>query len=175
MTTGARRTTGVRLRAMTEIDVPAVVAVQEPGAVAALVDVFPQAEHPFPREEVARRWVEEVADPRIDCWVVEEGAGDDGVVVGFAAARGDELLHLGVALERWGTGVAQAAHDALLDRMRERGVALAWLRVFEGNARGRRFYERLGWAATGDRSRSTFPPYPVLLRYERALTPPGAG
>jgi RimJ/RimL family protein N-acetyltransferase len=102
--------------------------------------------------------------------VVEEG----GLVVGFAASRGDELFHLGVALERWGTGVARTAHDALLDLMRGRGVEVAWLRVFEGNPRARRFYERLGWVATGERSRSTFPPRPVLLRYERALSPRAA-
>jgi RimJ/RimL family protein N-acetyltransferase len=156
---------------MTAADVPAVVAVQEPGAVAALVDVFPQDEHPFPREEVAGRWVEELGTPGIDCYVVEE----DGAVVGFAASRGDELFHLGVAVERWGTGVARAAHDALLARMRGAGVEVAWLRVFEGNARGRRFYERLGWVATGERSRSTFPPRPVLLRYELALSRRGSG
>lgn len=50
--------------------------------------------------------------------------------------------------------------------MRVRGVQRAWLRVFTGNRRGRRFYERLGWEPTGDRTRSSFPPYPELLRYE---------
>ena len=156
---------------MTAADVPAVVAVQEPGSIEALVDVFPQDEHPFPRAEVTRRWLEELAEPGTDCFVVEE----DGAVVGFAAARDDELFHLGVAVERWGSGVARTAHDALLDLIRDRGVAVAWLRVFEGNARARRFYERLGWVATGERSRSTFPPCPVLLRYELPLSRRGAG
>jgi RimJ/RimL family protein N-acetyltransferase len=43
------------------------------------------------------------------------------------------------------------------------------LRVFEDNARARRFYEKNGWYATGAISRSTFPPYARLLQYRRHL------
>jgi len=86
-----------------------------------------------------------------------------------AAIRGDELLHFGIALELWGSGLAVAAHDAVLERMRAAGVRRAWLRVFTGNGRGRAFYEKLGWRPSGERSRSTFAPYPELLRYERDL------
>jgi RimJ/RimL family protein N-acetyltransferase len=91
-------------------------------------------------------------------------------VIGFAAIRMNEFMHFGIALEQWGTGAAQAAHDAVLDRMRAMKIASAWLRVFTGNERGRRFYERLRWAPTGERSHSTFPPYPELLRYELELS-----
>jgi RimJ/RimL family protein N-acetyltransferase len=156
----------VLLRVMTEADVPDVLDVQEPGAVLGLADVFPQEEHPFPREEVARRWRQEVVAPDVDCYVVLVG----GTVVGFAATRGEEFLHFGVAVDRWGTGVARAAHDAVLDLMRGRGVRRAWLRVFTGNRRGRRFYEKLGWQPTGECSRTSFPPHPELLRYERDLS-----
>ena len=93
----------------------------------------------------------------------------DGAVVGFAAIRDDEFLHFGTAVERWGTGVAQTAHDAVLDLMVSRGVRRAWLTVFTGNGRGRRFYEKLGWRQTGDRTNSSFPPHAELLRYERSL------
>lgn len=55
-----------------------------------------------------------------------------------------------------------------------RGHRHARLRVFEGDARARRFYERHGWAATGDRSRTRFPPYPVLLAYRLTLVSPVA-
>ncbi|MFC6288580.1 GNAT family N-acetyltransferase [Nocardioides sp. GCM10027113] len=156
---------GDLLRAMTYADVPAVVTIQEPGAVTALATVFPQDEHPFPADEIARRWREEIDTAGIDCLVVLHG----DVVVGFAATHGDELLHLGIAVEHWGTGLAAEAHDALLDRMRCAGHSRAWLRVFTGNARGRRFYERLGWEPTGERTHSTFSPFPELLRYERGL------
>ena len=155
------------LRPMTATDVPDVLAVQEPGAVAGLSEVFPQEAHPFPRDVLAERWLEEIEAADIDCCVIML----DGAVAGFAAIRGDEFLHFGTAVEHWGTGLALLAHDAVLDRMHDRGVRRAWLRVFTGNGRGRRFYEKLGWRPTGERSRSTFPPYAELLRYEREVRP----
>lgn len=146
-------------------DVEAVLAVQEPASVLALADVFPQDTHPFPREEIGRRWRDEIADPGIACFVVESCHE----VVGFAATRADELLHFGIAVEHWGSGMAARAHDEVLGVLARQGVSRAWLTVFTGNGRGRRFYEKHGWVATGGRSRSSYPPHPELLRYERPL------
>ena len=150
---------------MTPADVSGVLAAQQPGAVLGLAKVFPQDKFPFPREAVARRWIEEIETREIDCLVVQQ----DEVVIGFAAIRVDEFMHFGIALEHWGTGAAQVAHDAVIERMRALEVTRAWLRVFTGNERGRRFYGRLEWDPTGERSHSTFPPYPELLRYELDL------
>lgn len=146
-------------------DVASVVEVQEQGSVRALATVFPQDRYPFPREEVAARWRTEVADPLIDCFVVLL----HGNIAGFAATRGDELLHFGVAVEHWGTGLAARAHDAVLQQLRAQGFRHSWLRVFTGNARARRFYEKQGWTPTTDRSVSSFAPHPELIRYERTL------
>ncbi len=156
----------VALRFMEPADVPLVLAVQQPGAVVGLAKVFPQDEFPFPRDAVARRWLGEIESHEVDCFVMEVR----DAVIGFAAVRGDELGHFGIALELWGTGVAQQGHDAVVERMRTAGVTRAWLRVFTENERGRKFYERLGWAPTAERSHSAFPPYAELLRYERGLT-----
>lgn len=153
------------LRRMTAADVPAVVAVQEPGAVLGLAAVFPQEQHPFPRQAIAERWLREIDLPGTDCFVVVH----DGAVAGFAATRGDEFLHFGVAVEHWGTGLAAAAHDEVLHHLRRRGIERARLRVFTGNARGRRFYEKHGWERTGECSRSSFAPCPELLGYARPL------
>lgn len=153
----------VLLREMTEEDLPHVLDAQEAGAVVGLAEVFPQDAYPFPRAVIARRWEEEIAAPGIDCLVVSLG----GAVVGFAAVREDEFLHFGIAIEHWGTGIAQLAHDAVLNRLRARGIHRVWLRVFTKNTRGRRFYEKLGWIQTGPSSQSTLPPYAELLRYER--------
>ncbi len=150
---------------MTAADVPSVLAVQEPGAILGLAEVFPQDAYPFPRDEIGRRWREEIEASGIDCYVI---AVDD-VVVGFAATRGAEFFHFGIAVEHWGSGLAQAAHDAVLALMRSQGVERAWLTVFSANRRGRRFYEKLGWEPTGDRTRTSYPPHPELLRYERAV------
>ncbi|WP_246850984.1 GNAT family N-acetyltransferase [Nocardioides xinjiangensis] len=146
-------------------DVPVVVEVQQPAAAVGLAKVFPQDRFPFPCEAVARRWADDIATLGIDCFVVEQ----DGAVVGFAAVRADELMHFGIALERWGTGAAQDAHDAVLDRMSGQGVTRVATSLHRQRTL-RRFYERLGWTPTGERSHSTFPPYAELLRYEQGLT-----
>ena len=151
---------------MTPADVPTVLAVQEPGSVVGLAKVFPPDESSFPREAVAQRWLDEIESVDVDCFVVEQ----DRAVVGFAAVRAEEILHFGIEMELWGTGVAQAALDAVLDRMRAARHSRAWLRVFTDNERGRRFYERLGWEPTGERSNSTFAPNPELLHYEVRLS-----
>ena len=144
---------------------PAVVAIQEPAAVAGLSEVFPQDRYPFPREEIAARWRDEVADPDIECFVVEEA----GRVAGFAALHGREVLHFGAALDTWGSGLATAAHDELVERLGACGVVRPALCVYAGNARGRRFWEKHGWRPTGEVLRGSFPPYAELLAYE--LTP----
>jgi RimJ/RimL family protein N-acetyltransferase len=92
-----------------------------------------------------------------------------GVIVGFAATREDELLHFGLGVELWGTGLAQVAHDEMLDRMRARDLRRAWLMVFTENGRARQFYEKLGWQATRERTHSTYALDPELLHYERGL------
>ncbi len=154
------------LHPMTTDHIDALVVVQREGAVTGLVHVFPQDTHPFPTDRVRRRWVEEVADPTVDCFVV---VGVDGAVAGFAASRGAELLHFGTARHTWGSGLAARAHDELLVHIRRGGHALAWLRVFEDNERAVRFYRRRGWVPTDQTSRSSFPPHPTLRRYERGL------
>lgn len=150
------------VREMRPADVPAVLAVQEPAAVSGLADVFPQDRYPFPREEIATRWRAEIADPAVACLVIEHG----GLVAGFAAIKGDEVLHFGTAPDSWGSGLATTAHDEVVERMRAGGVVRPRLFVYAGNARGRRFWEKHGWRPTGEVTRGSFPPYAELLTYE---------
>lgn len=91
-------------------------------------------------------------------------------VAGFAAIRGNEFLRFGTALGTWGGGLARRAHDEVLTHWVTQGYRDAWLTVFEENVRARRFYERSGWGPTGERSRSDFAPYPVLLTYNVDLS-----
>ncbi|MGA8682311.1 MAG: GNAT family protein [Acidimicrobiales bacterium] len=154
------------LRRAAETDLDSLLAVQEKGATRALSHIFPQDTHPFPREALRSRWAKEIADPGIRAYVI---TNNDEEVVGFAATRDNELLHFGTAVETWGTGTAAAAHDSLLRALAAEGVRQARLRVFEENHRARRFYEKLGWQMTGKRSRTSFPPHPVLVEYQRAV------
>lgn len=163
-----RRTGDVVLQPMRATDVDAVLDVQEPGAIAALSTIFPQDQYPFPKADLRRRWLSEIEDSAVDCYVIRPNED----VEGFAALRGAELLHFGTAVATWGTGLASRAHDELLEILARRGESTARLRVFELNARARRFYAKHGWTTDGSRSRTTFRPHPVLLGYERRLRRP---
>jgi RimJ/RimL family protein N-acetyltransferase len=154
---------------MTVDDLDAVLTAQEAGSVLALAGIFPQDRYPFPRAEVLERWRVEIADPAIGSYV---SVGEDGAVNGYAATCGDELLHFGVSLACWGTGLARELHDATIAVLASTVPAQTRrvrLRVFEANGRARRFYEKLGWRPTGQTSRTSFEPHPLLLEYDRAL------
>ena len=61
-----------------------------------------------------------------------------------------ELWAINVHPDFWGTGVAQALMVTVLDDLRrDRPEPRAVLWVLEGNARGRRFYQKVGWSADG--------------------------
>jgi RimJ/RimL family protein N-acetyltransferase len=157
------------LRDATTTDLPELVDVQEAGALAGLAHIFPQDVYPFPRSAVQARWAAEIASPAVEVYVV---VGHEGRIDGFAAVRGNELLHFGTAVESWGTGLAAAVHGELIERLTRADRPTAWLRVFEQNHRARRFYEKMGWTSTQRRTRSAFAPYPVLLEYEIKLPSP---
>ena len=156
------------LRRMTPADLPELLDGQHRGAVLGLADVFDQAGYPFPLDEIRDRWLAELGDPSIAAYVV---TGDDGRVLGFAARRDDELLHFGTAPETWGSGLATWLHDAMLATFPPEVERLR-LWVFAGNGRGRRLYEKLGWTATGEQRRTSYPPHPVLLGYGRRREQP---
>jgi RimJ/RimL family protein N-acetyltransferase len=110
---------------------------------------------------VRSRWREELEAPEIAAYVATDGQDH---VVGFAARRNDELLHFGTEVNTWGTGLATWLHDELVATFPS-DVRRIRLRVFADNARARRFYEKLGWVPTGETSRTTFPPNPLLVSY----------
>jgi RimJ/RimL family protein N-acetyltransferase len=160
------------VREATTEDLEALIDVQQAAAIVGLANIFPQDQYPFPREAVRRRWAEELDDPDIRVYL---SLDEDGAVTGFAATRGNELLHFGTALRTWGTGTAQELHAAVLVELAQTvaaGTSHFQLRVFEANSRARRFYERLGWNETGRRTRSSFPPHAVLVEYHRPLDRP---
>jgi RimJ/RimL family protein N-acetyltransferase len=153
----------VTFRPARESDLEELTAVQRDTSVPALAEVFPQETHPFPFDDVLQRWREELADPGIAVYV---STGDDGRITGFAARRDDEILHFGVAVDEWGSGLAAGLLADLLATYPPE-VTRIRLRAFEGNPRGRAFWEKHGWRLTGGSSRSGFPPHALLLDYER--------
>ncbi|MGI8576474.1 MAG: GNAT family N-acetyltransferase [Nocardioidaceae bacterium] len=163
MSGGSDDALGRFIRLATLADVEGILDVQEPGAVKGLAHIFPQDEHPFPRDVLRERWGAEIADSGPEVYVSTDHCGR---ITGFAARRSDELLHFGTAVDLWGTGLAAWLHDELL-KTYPVSVSRVRLRVFAENHRARRFYEKCGWTETGVTSRGQFAPYPVLIEYVR--------
>jgi RimJ/RimL family protein N-acetyltransferase len=157
---------GMLVREAVTADLPALMDVQQAGALRALSHIFPQDTHPFPRARLHSRWAAEITDPNTQVYVVEHDAGQ---IVGFVAIRSNELLHFGMAVETWGSGLAATVHNQLTERLAAAGAPCARLRVFQDNHRARRFYEKMGWRRTDRLSRTSFPPHPVLVEYELDL------
>lgn len=94
----------------------------------------------------------------------------DGMVVGICTygvyRRGEgvpdgpglsELWGLNVHPDAWGAGVAQALMaDAVAELAERHPEPAAALWVLADNARGRRFYEKVGWSADGAEKRGDF-------------------
>ncbi|WP_435115162.1 GNAT family N-acetyltransferase [Halolamina sp. C58] len=107
--------------------------------------------------ESLRAEIREVAAADGTCFLV---ADDDGVV-GFANAGpardwesdpdGPDAFfsRLYVAPEHWGGGVGSELTAHVVRRLRAAGHERVWLEVFDGNDRGRGFYESLGFERIG--------------------------
>jgi GNAT superfamily N-acetyltransferase len=73
----------------------------------------------------------------------------DGEVVGFCTLKDDELYQLFIDAPARGTGIAAALVADAEMRLKEAGVATAWLGCAIGNDRAARFYEKCGWERAG--------------------------
>jgi GNAT superfamily N-acetyltransferase len=133
---------GVELRAATPDDLEAIVGVNRASATAAYASIFGGT--PFPEQGIRSRYTALLRDAVI---VLAER---DGRALGYAAARPGRLEALYVVPEAWGSGLA----DRLYERAAEVAGPDATLWVLRDNARGRRFWERRGWAPTGEEDTS---------------------
>ena len=106
------------------------------------------------REAFWRSTVEQPGDQRL--WVAESG----GEVVGFAStgpardedlpAGSGELMAIYVAPASWDKGLGAHLFRRAIADLRERGIDPLVLWVLTDNARGRRFYDAMGWAPDGE-------------------------
>ena len=147
-------------------DAEAIAAVWYEGWVDGHLGHVPKALEPHRTLDHFRRRV----PPRIARTTVAEV---DGRVVGFVTILDDEVEQVFVGRGARGAGVA----DALMRHAEERIAArfdVAWLAVANGNARARRFYERIGWrdaAAIDYHAEIEGGSVPVpCRRYEKAFT-----
>ncbi len=86
-----------------------------------------------------------------------------------------ELWMLNADPEAWGSGIARLLHREALGYLVAAGHLSAALWVLNGNARGRRFYEREGWAFHGvTKTEDVGGADAVEYRYEIRLDAPRA-
>jgi ribosomal protein S18 acetylase RimI-like enzyme len=70
-------------------------------------------------------------------------------LAGFVMVVDDEVEQLYLADRHRGAGVADALLRHAERTIKAAGHPMAWLAVMPGNARARRFYERMGWIDEG--------------------------
>jgi GNAT superfamily N-acetyltransferase len=102
-----------------------------------------------PEELVAVRTPESFLDRAAQRIADTTVAEVDGVVAGFIMVDDDEVEQVFVDAGHRGSGVAAELLAEAERQVAGNGHASAWLAVVEGNARARRFYERLGWHDEG--------------------------
>jgi GNAT superfamily N-acetyltransferase len=156
----------VNLRIASVADLEACLAAQRRAALVGYAHIFDQALYPFPEDVVRAEWVGRLAADSGARVLVAEVEGE---IVGTISARPPRLEALFVVPEHWGTAVASALHDRVLELVDGAGCAHAELDVMTDNLRARRFYERRGWSPDGRQLVSPFPPFPRLLGY-RVMT-----
>ena len=110
-------------------------AVHHASATAAYAHIFAT---PFPLDEALAKW----AGHQGQIWLARRGAA----LIGFSTATSIAVDGLYVVPTETGSGVGSALLSALV------GVSRLW--VLEENHDGRRWYERRGWCADGERQLS---------------------
>lgn len=132
---------GVRLRQMTERDLPEVMAIE-------------QATFPLDAWSEGMMRGELADQPRTRHYVV---AVVGGTIVGYAgvAAAGDQadVQTIAVSQAHRGTGIGAAMLTELLAEARRRGAREIFLEVREDNPVARGLYERFGFESIGTRRR----------------------
>jgi GNAT superfamily N-acetyltransferase len=103
-------------------------------------------------------------------------AEDDGSPVGIAMygpgrseRTGAELYLIYVLPEYWSRNVGRSLMDRVLDGVRAGGYPRVFLWVLSANLRARRFYERCGFTAAGDRAVERHGHPTRETRYERTV------
>ena len=140
---------GSNLRAMTESDLAAVVAIE-------------QSAYEFP-------WTLQIfrdcLKAQYDCFVLDQDGVVDGYFVLAVAADEAHVLNVAVAPARQGQGIGRRLMKRLLDLARWHRATRVFLEVRPSNPRAIALYERLGFTQIGRRPRY----YPAREGREDAL------
>ena len=155
----------MNLRPARPADADTLLGIQRAAAVDAFAHVYPPERYPFPDDAIREVWVEALTDPEVEVYVAEV----DGEPVGGVSVGNGYLSTLYVLPAHQGSGVGSALHDLALERLRAQGAREARLWTLRENVSGRRFYERRGWAVTGETRVVPYPPNPTDVEYSKPL------
>jgi GNAT superfamily N-acetyltransferase len=104
----------------------------------------PYAEH----VATTRGWLSGPGAWAVLAFVAGEPAGHAAMIPGgWDEPRSAILWGLFVRPVWWGSGLADALHEAFVAHARAAGYPFAWLSTPAAHVRARRFYERRGWRA----------------------------
>ncbi|HZI96091.1 MAG TPA: GNAT family N-acetyltransferase [Actinomycetales bacterium] len=109
--------------------------------------------------------VAEDADGLVAMAIAVPARADDGA----GPERLPGVLHVSLVAvhpDRWGQGLAEIVLGSVLNAARRQGYTASQLWTQESNARGRRLYERMGWAPSG---RAKVQDGEGILHYELSL------
>ena len=150
------------VRPATPDDLDAIVAIHVAGFRAGNAPHLPPEDADrMDAERSTAGWREVLESPAPQAAVLVAEAQSDGALAGVVGAGGSrdadtgpdsgEVYALYVDPKCWGLGVGAALDSASREHLATHGFTEAVLWVLEGNERARRFYEREGWHADGDR------------------------
>jgi ribosomal protein S18 acetylase RimI-like enzyme len=169
---------GIAIREADASDAEAIAAVHVDSWRAAYVGLVPQ--RVLDGLSVERRrdfWARRLEDPGENRTFVAELGGR---IVGFAGTTlptdpeyppgTAELATIYLQSAAWGRGIGGRLMGRAMDDLAERGFSAVVLWVLAGNARGRGFYEALGWCSDGRAQMLDFDGTPVEeVRYRLDL------
>jgi ribosomal protein S18 acetylase RimI-like enzyme len=155
-------------------DAPALARLQRAVALEAYAGIFPPEAPPPTEEALTEQWVRDLdpAEPRRRTFIATAAADPVGMVLVGPDRRDPTVGHLSrlyVAGPLWGEGLGSMLYEQALGHLVDVGFEVATLWVLERNERARRWYERLGWELTGERS-PVYPPAGIVdLGYRLVL------
>jgi len=152
--------TGHRIRRARPDESRLLTTMERAASEAALAHVFPPELHPYPADEVQRRWQDLLRDRLTEVRVLDQS----GTPIGFVAFNADTVRHLGLLPDRTRRGYGSALLDHATDEIFGHGVPAAYLWVLIGNHPARSFYRSRGWRETDERRACEFPPRPEEMR-----------
>jgi GNAT superfamily N-acetyltransferase len=171
-------TTDIRIRLATTADARSIAGIGVRGWQAAYRGILPAAFlaglNVAAREAAWQSMLESDEERRAPSWIAER----DGRTIGFVAGGpprdddvplpGAEVYAIYVDPDAWRNGAGRALLATAVAHWFGRGATTMVLWVLEANARGRAFYEAMGWEADGRRQEIDFGGFYVSeVRYRK--------